>query len=108
LASGGNPEYLHSKADELKTQGYSSKILVDLRELDSIGSMGVGFLVGIYTSIIKNPAGRFVLVGANSRVREVLVLTRLSTILPMAANIASGLTALSDDGPAGHLAAKLP
>jgi anti-anti-sigma factor len=101
--TGADPEYLRSKADEVKSQS-RGKILVDLRELDSVGSTGIGFVVGIYTSVVKNPAARFVLVGANSRVREVLDLTRLSMIIPMAANLASGLTALSGDGPAARAA----
>ncbi len=46
LATGTDPEYLHSKADEVKTQS-CSKILVDWRELASIGSTGSGFVVGI-------------------------------------------------------------
>jgi anti-anti-sigma factor len=96
LASGMDLEYLRSKAEEIKRQS-CTKILVDLRDLDSIGSMGIGFIMGIYASVIKNPAGRFVLVSPNARVREVFELTRLDTILPVAANIASGLIALGGD-----------
>jgi anti-anti-sigma regulatory factor len=43
---------------------------------------------------VKIPGGRFVLIGANSRVREVLELTRLSTIIPLAADMSSGLAVL--------------
>jgi hypothetical protein len=35
-----------------------------------------------------------VLIGANSRVREVLQLTRLSTIIPLAEDMISGLAVL--------------
>ena len=55
-----------------------------------MGSTAIGFVVAIYSSVTKNPDGRFVLVGAQPRVREVLDLTRLSTILPMAGDMASG------------------
>ena len=76
-------------------------VLVDLREVSAIGSMGMGFLVGLYISITKNSAGRFVLAGANSRVREVLSLTRLNTVIPQAADFVSGLAELRGVGPPG-------
>jgi len=93
IATGTDPEYLRSKSDEVKRLS-CHKVLVDFREVVSVGSTGIGFVVAIYSSVTKNPDGRFVLVGAQPRVREVLDLTRLSTILPMAGDIASGLAAL--------------
>ena len=62
--------------------------------------MGLGFVVGVYVSVIKNPAGRFVLAGLNSRVREVFELTRLDTLLPMASNLEAGMKVLRGEGPA--------
>ena len=91
--AGADPELLSSKSDEVKALN-CRKLMVDLRDVPSIGSTGIGFLVGIYTSITKNPDGRFVLVGANRRVCEVLDLTRLSTVLSMAADPEAGLAAL--------------
>ena len=44
--------------------------------------------------MVAKPDGRFVLVGAQQRVREVLDLTRLSSILPLASDMASGLALL--------------
>jgi len=44
--------------------------------------------------VVKIPGGRFVLIGANSRVREVLELTRLSTIIPLAEDMNAGLAVL--------------
>jgi len=64
-----------------------------------IGSAGIGFILGVYTST-KNLGGRFVLVGIRPRVREVLDLTRVSTIIPLAADFASGLVTLRDEGSA--------
>jgi anti-anti-sigma factor len=98
FASGANPEQLRSYSDQVKNQGLT-KVLVDLRDLSSIGSTGMGFLAGLYTSIVKLPGGKFVLVGSNQRVREAFELTRLDTILPMAANVATGLAALNGDAP---------
>jgi anti-sigma B factor antagonist len=92
FASGMDPDYLRAKADEFKRQN-PKKVLVDLREVPAIGSTGIGFIVGIYTSTV-NGDGRFVLVGSNRRVSEVFNLTRLDTVLPMASDMESGLASL--------------
>jgi len=65
----------------------------------AIGSMGVSFVVGLYTSVVRGSNGRFVLVGVLPLVRQVLDLTRLSTILPMAPDLASGLAVLCEPNP---------
>lgn len=91
-------EYLRAKKDEIK-RANCKKVLADFSEVPDIGSAGVGFIVGVYTST-KNSGGRLVLVGIRPRVREVLDLTRVSTIIPLAADIASGLVTLRDEGSA--------
>lgn len=93
FVTGSDPEYLRGKSDELKRLD-CAKVLADFREVISIGSTAIGFLVAVYSSVTRSPDGRFVLVGARPRVREVLDLTRLSSILPMAADMASGMAAL--------------
>jgi len=93
IATGLDLEYLRTKLEEVRNRR-SDKVLADFREVSSIGSTGLGFVVGVYTSVVKIPGGRFVLVGANARVREVLDLTRLSTIIPLAEDMSSGLAAL--------------
>jgi anti-anti-sigma factor len=100
LVAGIDFEFLHAKAEEIKKSN-CAKVMADLREVPAMGSTGIGFLVGLYTSVTKIPDGRFVLVGAQPRVREVLELTRLSTIIPMAADMASGLAALRGANAAG-------
>jgi anti-anti-sigma factor len=89
-------EYLRAKKDEIK-RANCKKVLADFSEVPEIGSSGIGFIVGVYTST-KNSGGRFVLVGIRPRVREVLDLTRVSTIVPLAADFASGLVTLCDEG----------
>jgi len=102
FTTGTDPEYLKNKAEELKQLG-CQKVLADFREVPSVGSTAIGFLVAIYSSVTKLPDGRFVLVGAQPRVREVLDLTRLSSILPMAGDMASGMAALRGTASAhGH------
>ena len=93
FTTGVELEYLRGKADELK-QLTCGKVLVDFRDVVSVGSTAIGFIVAIYSSVIAKPDGRFVLVGPQPRVREVLDLTRLSSILPLAADVPSGLALL--------------
>jgi anti-anti-sigma factor len=94
FATGQDALYLHNKAEELKKSGYS-KILVDFTHVDYIDSTGIGFLIGIYTSVTKVPEGRFGLVNANRRVREVLELTRLAQVIQIYPNEAAALQAMS-------------
>jgi anti-anti-sigma factor len=99
IATGADQEYLRTKLEEVRSRR-SDKVLADFREVSSIGSTGIGFVVGVYTSVVKIPGGRFVLIGANPRVREVLDLTRLSTIIPLAEDMSSGLAVLQQPNSA--------
>ena len=71
FATGQDSLYLHTKAEELKNSGYV-RILVDFGGVDYVDSTGIGFLIGIYTSVTRSPNGQFALANANRRVREVL------------------------------------
>jgi anti-anti-sigma factor len=93
-------EYLRAKKGEIKGAN-CKKDLVDFSDVSDIGSAGIGFIVGAYASA-KNSGGRFVLVGMRPRVREVLDVTRVSTLIPLAADIASGLIALCDEDFSGR------
>ena len=90
---GADREYLDGKLEEL---GHSCAIsaLADFGEVSSIGSTGVSFVVGVYSLIVKIRGGRFVLVGANHRVREVLDLTGLGSVIQFAEDMAGGLATL--------------
>src|SRR5262249_9578314 len=50
FVAGTDPEYVLAKLKEIK-DGACGMVLVDLREVSAIGSMGLGFLVGLYISI---------------------------------------------------------
>jgi anti-anti-sigma factor len=93
FASGVPLEYLEDKLEEIRAQP-APLMLADLREVDSIGSTGLGFIVQVFKSASKRPGGRFILTGANSRVRRALEVTRLSEVIPMAEDVTSGLGAL--------------
>jgi anti-anti-sigma factor len=101
LSAGSELEYLGAKGDQIKAMPIT-KLLADFSQVHSVGSTGIGFVVGLFTSTTKKPGGRFVLVGVRPRVKEVLDLTRLSTILPMAADVPSGLAYLNTHDAAAH------
>jgi anti-anti-sigma factor len=96
FATGQDSTYLRTRADEVKCAGYS-KVLADFSQVSYIDSTGIGFLIGIYTSVLKNPNGRFVLANLNRRVREVLELTRLANVIPIYPDVESAFEALRED-----------
>jgi anti-anti-sigma factor len=96
LLTGTDPGFLRSKTEEIKRQD-CVKLLADLRQLESIGSTGIGFLLGIYASICKNQHGRFVMVGLQPRVLKVFELTHLSNVMSIRPDVPSGLEALRDE-----------
>lgn len=99
FASGDDPEYLREKSDEIRSLD-CLKVLADLREVPSMGSAAIGFVVGIYSSVTKNPGGRFVMVGIAPRVKEVFDLTRLSGVIPSATDVPAGMAILQDGATA--------
>ena len=96
FATGQDSLYLHTKAEELKGSGYA-KVLVDFARVDYVDSTGIGFLIGIYTSVKKSPSGRFALAHVNRRVRDVLELTRLAQIIQIYPSEAAALEALGGE-----------
>jgi anti-sigma B factor antagonist len=93
FVTGTDPYYLHAKIEELKSQGCTT-VLADLRELISIGSTGIGFLVRAYSTVTKTGNGRFVVVCANPRVLEVFDLTHLKKAIAVVPDVASGMAVL--------------
>ena len=69
-------------------------MLADFSQVSYIDSPGIGCLIGIYTSILKNASGRFVLANLNRRVRDVLELTRLANVIPIYPSEDAALAAL--------------
>ena len=86
-----DPEYLSAKMDEIKTLN-CNKVLADFRDVPSAGAECMSFIVGLY----RTSGGRLVLARTQPRVREVLDITRLSTVIPLVADIESGLASLRD------------
>ncbi len=69
-------------------------MLADFSQVDYIDSTGIGFLIGIYSSVLKTANGQFVLASLNRRVREVLELTRLANIMSIYPDEAAAFRAL--------------
>jgi anti-anti-sigma factor len=99
FVAGPEMEYMCAKMDEIKKLACDT-VLADFEEVGSLGSMGVTFIVGIYTSVMRRPGGRFVLAGGSPHVRHVLDLTRLSTVIPLVSDVAAGLEMLGAEAAA--------
>src|SRR5258708_36976805 len=82
FATGQDSAYLRTRTDEIKCSGFS-KVLADFTEVSYIDSTGIGFLIGIYTSTLKNPNCRFVLANLNTRVRGGVEFARLAHVMPL-------------------------
>jgi anti-anti-sigma factor len=89
-------EYMQAKLDEIGKRACTT-LLVDFQGVTSIGSIGVTFIVLAYTSVVRQPGGRFVLTGLNPRVRRVLDLTRISALIPLAPDLETGLAMLKTE-----------
>jgi anti-anti-sigma factor len=92
--AGPDWEYIQEKTDEIRKLK-CRRMLVDFSEVSMIGSMGITFIVSLYTSVVKESRGRFVLISLVPLVRQILDLTRLSTVIPIATDLASGFAELS-------------
>jgi anti-anti-sigma factor len=79
-----------------------TRLLLDFQDVTAIGSMGVTFIVAVWKSVVGRPGGRFVLTGINPRVRRVLDLTRISTLISIAPDLASGLEIFGSQAVAPH------
>ncbi len=88
--SGADIGYLRAKFEGIKALG-PREIVADLSGVRSMGSSGIGFIVGLYTSVIRKPGGRFVMAGANPRVKEVFALTNVDTVIPSSDTVESAL-----------------
>ena len=94
LLAGLESDYVQAKIGEIK-QRNCNKVLADFRAVPVIGSTGIAFIVGIYTSVVQDSGGRFVVAGATPLVRRALNVTRLSAVIPLVDDLRSALAILS-------------
>jgi anti-sigma B factor antagonist len=81
LVLGPETEYLRREINEALAAG-SRKILVDLGEVTYIDSSGLSTLVASYTSVRKQ-SGELKLLHLTRRIRDLLQITRLSTVFDL-------------------------
>jgi anti-anti-sigma factor len=81
LAMGGETERLDAAVKSL-LQKDQKKFVLDLTALDYLDSSGLGMLVSCLTNVRK-AGGELALAGANPRIKRILAMTGLDTIMPM-------------------------
>lgn len=91
--TGANLDYLQASFEQIKAL-QARKILADLSGVSAMGSRGIGFIVGLYTSMM-NTGGRFIMAGLNKRVAEVFELTNLAGVIPSAPTVEAALAEVS-------------
>src|SRR5271155_1622620 len=75
IVAGPESQLLRDAISELLTKG-RKKLLLNLRGVDHIDSRGLGDLVGILATV-RNQGGELKLVCVNSRVANIMEITRL-------------------------------
>lgn len=78
----------------------AEKLVVNLQGVSYIDSSGIGELFGLYTTLRKL-GGRLVLLSPNARVREVMKLTRLDSVLEISDDEFQAVQALTHPKAAG-------
>jgi len=72
----------------------SKKIVLNLGEVNYIDSSGLGELVSAYTAV-KNAGGELKLINLTSKVRDLLVITKLVTVFDVKDNEASAVASFA-------------
>ena len=93
LVAGLNEEYLRARVEDVKRLN-CNRVVVDLHDVPSIGSIGVAFVAGVYTCVVKDGGGRLVVAGAAPLVKHALELTKLSTVIPVVPDLKTALAIL--------------
>jgi anti-sigma B factor antagonist len=70
------------------------KIVLNLAEVNYIDSSGLGELVSAYTAV-KNAGGELKLLNLTSKVRDLLVITKLVTVFDVAENEAAAVSSFA-------------
>ncbi len=93
LTLGREAQHFEWTVEELIKKG-QNKIVVDLTEISFVDSAGIGILVGCHGKV-SSVDGQFRLAGVIDRVRNVLRVTRVDSILKMDATGADSLKAIA-------------
>jgi len=107
LVAGRDQDYIRCKLEEIKQLNYCN-VVADLREVPSIGSPGIAFIAGVYTLVVRKSGGRFIVAGAAALVRRALEITGLSSMIPLAPDLQSGLETLRAEAAVNAAAISSP
>ena len=95
-ASGsGSAVVLHELVRDLVEHGHK-KILLNLRDVTSVDSLGIGDLFGSFTTV-RNQGGVLKLTNPNERVRNVIRLTKLDTVIELIEDEAAAVRSFSKE-----------
>ena len=86
LALGGETEKLNAAVNGL-LQKEQKRFILEISALDYVDSSGVGMLVSCLTNV-KKAGGELKLVGANPRIKRILSMTGVDSLMPMYATLA--------------------
>ncbi len=90
ITMGDGSPTLREEVHKLLTDG-KKKIVLNLAEVNYIDSSGLGELVSSYTSV-KNAGGELKLLNLTSKVRDLLVITKLVTVFDVKDDEASAVS----------------
>ena len=79
LILGEQTDLVRGKIDGLVQQG-CRRLVLNLQEVSSIDSTGLGVIIGTYT-VLKDQGGQLKLLSVPKRIQELLVLTDLATLI---------------------------
>jgi anti-sigma B factor antagonist len=95
-ASGsGSGVELHELVRDLVEHGHK-KILLNLRDVTSVDSLGIGQLFGSFTTV-RNQGGVLKVTNANERVRNVFRLMKLDTVIEFIEDEATAVQSFSKE-----------
>ena len=94
----GSGVTLHELIRDLLKQGYKN-LLLNLRDVSYVDSSGIGALFGCLTSV-QSEGGVLKLTNPNERVRNLLHLTKLNTVLGVIEDEATAVQSFSKVGAA--------
>ena len=89
---------LHGFIHDLLTAGHKN-ILLNLRDVSYVDSSGIGELFGCFTTV-RSQGGALKVTGPNERVKNLINLTKLNTVLDVTHDEATALQSFAKAGAA--------
>lgn len=93
LVGGDVLEDLKTTAHGLLAQG-TRRLVLDLSGVDLVNSTGLGSLIGLHSSF-REQDGTVVLSGADKKIRNLFVITRLASVFPIVDTVDEAIAAAS-------------